>query len=90
MQFTLFSTTILWRQCPVVSREWYSDGKHYINVQLIIIDGSITVIRCMKIMIDTSTGKIKFTDMYQSNIQSNGIYNFSVDQFEGVELFSVG
>ncbi len=84
-----FMPIIIWRETPVVTRRWYSDGYETIQTSDVICENDIAVIRSVQFKINMTSGTIEVESYRQANLQPSANWFLSPNPIDGLGLIGV-
>ena len=84
-----FMPIIIWRETPVVTRRWYSDGYETIQTSDVICENDIAVIRSVQFKINMTSGTIEVESYRQANLQPSANWFLSPNLIDGLGLIGI-
>ena len=88
-EYRYFIPIILWRETPIVTRMWYSDGYELIEASRTTAEDDIAVIRSVKFKINIATGTIEVESYNQTNLQSTATWYLKPNTVDGLGLVGI-
>lgn len=75
-KYQYFFGRVNWTDAPVIKQQWYDNENQYAIIISFEVSGSLFRTIKLKMLINNATGKIKFIEMNQMNINNGGEITF--------------